>query len=363
MAIQKLKDFFKGKKVFITGHTGFKGAWLSSILLSWGSKICGYSLAPNTEPNLFDILNLKQSCSHYIGDIRDIQLLKEKVAAFAPDIVFHLAAQPLVRDSYQDPVYTYDVNVMGTVHMLEVMRQCKVKAGVIITTDKVYKNSEQNIAYQEDDSLGGYDPYSNSKACADLVVTSYISSFFNQKDFRKKHKTLIASARSGNVIGGGDWNKDRLIPDLVRAFFVDKKNLVIRSPEAVRPWQHVLEPLFGYLLLGQALFNEDLLAVGAWNFGPQLKDALSVSEVVHMAIRDFKKGGVEVQEDNTRHEAMMLKLDNTKARKILDWHSQFDVSQAISASLQWYEVFYSDQNRIKEFTAQQIENYFRKVFV
>ena len=218
MAIQKLKDFFKGKKVFITGHTGFKGAWLSSILLSWGSKICGYSLAPNTEPNLFDILNLKQSCSHYIGDIRDIQLLKEKVAAFAPDIVFHLAAQPLVRDSYQDPVYTYDVNVMGTVHMLEVMRQCKVKAGVIITTDKVYKNSEQNIAYQEDDSLGGYDPYSNSKACADLVVTSYISSFFNQKDFRKKHKTLIASARSGNVIGGGDWNQDRLIPDLVRAF-------------------------------------------------------------------------------------------------------------------------------------------------
>ena len=358
-----LRQFYQGKKIFITGHTGFKGAWLTQILLNWGAIVCGYSLPPNTNPNLFDELQLKNLCEHNIGDIRDINLLREKVELFSPDIVFHLAAQPLVRDSYLDPVYTYDVNVMGTVHILEVIRECNLKAAVIVTTDKVYRNHEKDLAYQEDDSLGGYDPYSNSKSCADLVVSSYISSFFNPNDFCNKHNTLIASTRSGNVIGGGDWSKDRLIPDLIRAFFVDRKDLVIRSPEAIRPWQHVLEPLYGYILLGRALFDGDLSAVGPWNFGPQLRDSLPVLEVVQMAIKQLKRGNFQIKKDNSTHEAKMLKLDNSKAVKKLNWYPQFDVYKAIDASLQWYDVFYSDRTRMKEFTEQQIENYFRKVLV
>ncbi|MCK5344999.1 MAG: CDP-glucose 4,6-dehydratase [Candidatus Heimdallarchaeota archaeon] len=360
---ESLRSFYEGKKIFITGHTGFKGAWLTQILLGWGAVVCGYSLEPNTDPNLFDALSLSRSCQHNIGDIRDIDLLKSKVMLFSPDIIFHLAAQPLVRDSYQDPVYTYDVNIMGTVNMLEVMRQAKIKAGVMITTDKVYQNLEKDIAYKEDDPLGGYDPYSNSKACADLVVSSYISSFFNPDDFASKHNTLVASARSGNVIGGGDWSKDRLIPDLIKAFLVDNKDIIIRSPEATRPWQHVLEPLCGYLLLGKALFGNDLDAVGAWNFGPCVSDALPVAEVVQIAIDNLKKGRVSVQRDNCTHEVTMLKLDNTKARGVLGWKPKFDVSKAISETLKWYEKYYSDQLNINEFMLGQIDNYFGEELV
>jgi len=355
-----LKDFFKDKKVFITGHTGFKGAWLTQIMLNWGAEVAGYSLRPNTKPNLFDALKISQDIRNNIADIRDIKALGQAVESFKPEIIFHLAAQPIVRDSYDNPVYTYEANVMGTVNVLEVMRQNKVPVGVIITTDKVYKNLEKDIAYKENAQLGGYDPYSNSKACADLVVSSYISSFFNPKDYKKKHNTLVASARAGNVVGGGDWAKDRLVPDAINAFMVNDEDLIIRSPKAIRPWQHVLEPLFGYILLAVHLTNGEKDKVGAWNFGPEDEDMKEVEHVINTLKGHLKKGNYVIQEDKVKHEAGILKLDNTKAKTELMWIPKYDLEKTIKETAEWYEVFHLGKANIQEYTIKQIDCYFDK---
>lgn len=355
----ELSSFFKDKKVLITGHTGFKGAWLSQIMIDSGARVCGYSLLPNTRPNLFDILNLADKVDNNIADIRDLKKLNGAVKRFKPDIIFHLAAQPLVRDSYDDPVYTYETNVMGTVNILEAIRINKIPVGVIITTDKVYHNLEKDIAYKENDRLGGYDPYSNSKACADMVVSSYISSFFNPKDYKKKHNTLVASARSGNVIGGGDWAKDRLLPDAIKAFLVNKEDLVIRSPKAIRPWQHVLEPLYGYILLAIHLYGGEVDKVGAWNFGPKDEDMQEVERVLQILTKHLEKGKYTVEEDLSKHEAGLLKLDNSKARAELRWSPRYDLGKTIKETAEWYEVFHLNKGDIKKFTSSQIETYFK----
>ena len=358
---QKLNEFYYRKKVLITGHTGFKGAWLTKILQNFGARVAGYSLEPNTNPNLFSVLGLADSMGqHTIGDIRQYnQKFNKVVEAYRPDIIFHLAAQPLVRDSYDNPLYTYETNVMGTAHVLESIRQNRIKVGVIITTDKVYKNFERDIAYKEDDQLGGHDPYSNSKACADLVTNSYIKSFFDPAQFGKRHQSMIASARAGNVIGGGDRAKDRLVPDAIRAFLSDKKHLDIRSPRAIRPWQHVFEPLYGYLVLAKHLYEENKEAVGAWNFGPRDEDMQSVEHVLGLIINHLGGGKYIVKEDNSKHEAKNLKLDNAKAKRILGWKPKYNLKIAVAETCCWYEGYYENSAEgIHKLTDEQIAKYF-----
>lgn len=352
-----LAKFYNGKRVFITGHTGFKGGWLTQILLEFGAEIYGYSLAPNTDPNIFSVLGLEKKITHLEADIRDYETLNQAVKNFQPEIIFHLAAQPIVRDSYDDPKYTYEANVLGTVNVLEAIRANNVPAAVIITTDKVYKDQNQGKAYSEDDPLGGYDPYSNSKACADLIVNSYIQSFFNPSEYKKTHNTLIASARAGNVIGGGDWANARLVPDAIKAFLVTGSDLVIRSPKAIRPWQHVFEPLEGYLLLGQALLSGDEKKVGGWNFGPSEDDMKSVLEVINIIQKYLEKGNVVVEEDPTKHETSILKLDSSKAKKELGWRPKYNLRQAVEETTRWYEEYYASQSK---FSVEQIRGYFNQ---
>jgi len=353
-------NFFKNKKVLITGHTGFKGSWLTQILVELGARVCGYALEPDTDPSLFNILGLGKKIDHKIGDIRDFQFLNKAVKDFDPEIVFHLAAQPLVRKSYDNPRYTHEVNIMGTVNILETIRLNNVRVGIIITTDKVYRNLDQNRSFQEDDPLGGYDPYSSSKACADLVVNSYIQSFFNPKDFKLKHNTLVASARAGNVIGGGDWAKDRLVPDLIKSFFIDEKELIIRSPKATRPWQHVLDSLSGYMFLVKFLLEGDMTKSGAWNFGPKENDVKNVEEIVNLFIKVFGKGSYVVKEDKTKHEAKFLGLNIDKAQKELNWKSKFSAEEAIEKTAFWYKAFYTKSSDMRQYTIRQIRNYFKR---
>jgi len=356
MKTPELQKFYKDKRILITGHTGFKGAWLTQILLEFGADVIGYSLESETDPNLFSLLKLKDKIEHHIDDIRDFKTLNAVVAKSKPDIIFHLAAQPLVRYSYDHPIYTYETNVIGTLNVLEAIRLNNIKAGVIITTDKVYKNIEQDITYNEEDPLGGHDPYSNSKACADLIVSSHIKSYFSKND--GLGSPLVASVRAGNVIGGGDWAKDRLIPDAMRSFLLSNEDLVIRKPNAIRPWQHVFEPLYGYLLVGMHLYLRDRWAVGAWNFGPRDQDMQSVSVVLGQIITHLKKGKYIVKEDETKHEAGNLKLSNKKAVKYLGWTPQYDLNEAIRLTCMWYAKFYSKDADIAAFSQEQINNYF-----
>ena len=349
--------FWKDKKVFLTGHTGFKGGWLSLWLASMGAKVTGYALAPNTTPNLFDVLatNSLIEKSH-IADIRDLATLQKAMSEANPDVVIHMAAQPLVRHSYSNPVETYAVNVMGTAHVLEAMRFCRsVKAAVIVTTDKCYENKEWVWGYRENEPVGGYDPYSNSKACAELVTASYRQSFFSEKDYAK-HGVAIASARAGNVIGGGDWSADRLIPDAIAAF-ESGQPLMIRNPLAIRPWQHVLEPLSGYLVLAQALYKQGIAFNGAWNFGPHDADARSVQEVIRLLINQWGAAAAWQQDGQTaHHEAHFLKLDCSKARQELSWDARWPLEKAIEAIVQWQGVFRSggDVSRVMR---EQIQAY------
>lgn len=355
MELRKLADFYRGKRILVTGHTGFKGAWLTQILLEFGAKVFGYSLSPNTQPNLYDELKLEKKIKSQIADIRDFEAFNRAVKKIDPEIIFHLAAQPIVRDSYDDPRYTYETNIMGTVNVLEAMRLNSTKAGVIITTDKVYKDQQNGFAYGEDDPLGGYDPYSNSKACADLVVNSYIQSFFNPTDYKKNHHTLVASARAGNVIGGGDWANARLVPDAMRAFLAEEVDLIIRSPRAIRPWQHVFEPLSGYLLLGQALLLGDKTKVGSWNFGPNDEDMKSVEEVVGIITKCLGTGNCVIEEDQNKHETDILKLNSNKAKKELNWAPKYKLKQAVEETALWYKSYYQNQPGL---SAIQIRNYF-----
>jgi CDP-glucose 4,6-dehydratase len=273
------KQFWKNKRVFLTGHTGFKGSWLSIWLDSLGANVHGYSLKPPTDPSLFNLCSIDRFTNSTIGDIRNRDLLKATLQKAQPEIVFHLAAQPLVRESFKNPVETYETNVMGTVNLLDAVRACpSVKAVVIVTTDKCYENREWHWGYRENDPMGGYDPYSSSKGCAELVTAAYRQSFFNPKDF-DNHHIAVASARAGNVIGGGDWALDRLVPDCLKAI-LDGRKIIVRNPHAIRPWQHVLEPLRGYLLLAQKLFENGPQFAEAWNFGPDDRDCRPVIDVV-----------------------------------------------------------------------------------
>lgn len=346
-------DFYKDKKIFITGNTGFKGSWLTCFLETLGANIEGFSQTPNTFPSHFDILNFKSVST--FGDIADAVLLKDRILKFQPEVLFHLAAQPLVRESYKDPVNTYQTNVIGTLNVLEAVRACSsVKAVVIITTDKVYENREWIFPYRENDELGGYDMYSSSKACTEILVKSYQRCFFKLSDYKIKHNTLIATARAGNVIGGGDWSTDRLIPDIIKAT-VENKKTFIRNPEAIRPWQHVLDCLYGYLLLGEKLGQGNIEFAEAWNFAPNSCESLTVKEIADISKNIWDSIDIDFEKSTEDfHEASSLKLDNTKAVSKLGWRPQWDTKMAIKKTIDWYKEYYfnnkiSTFNQIKEY--------------
>lgn len=351
---QKLKQTYNGKKVFLTGHTGFKGSWMLKLLSLLGADIKGYALEPNTKDDLFHLINGNSICDSVIADLRDKKRLEKEIFDFQPDFVFHLAAQPLVRLSYDIPAETFEVNVIGTANVLDGVRLLKNKCDVIlITTDKVYHNNEWIYPYRENDRLGGYDPYSASKACAELLIDSYRNSFFNGKTY-SIHKKAIAVARAGNVIGGGDWSKDRLIPDIAKAFAVEKP-VVVRNPNSVRPWQHVLEPVIGYLLLGANLAEKPLQFNQAYNFGPYLSDALSVEEMLKLAIKSWGKGEYIVENDKAQpHEAGLLKLDISKTISELNWQPKMNAEEAVSTTMDWYSEFNNNLTSINSFTESQI---------
>ena len=327
--------FWSGKRVFLTGHTGFKGGWFALWLGELGAEVTGYSLEPPTNPSFFELARIADSCRSLLADVRDIRRLEQAMAAVRPEIVFHLAAQSLVRESYVDPVGTYATNVLGTANVLEAVRRVpEVKAVVIVTSDKCYENRESTLAFRESDRLGGHDPYSNSKACAELVTQAFRDSFFADKDGGRT--VGVASARAGNVIGGGDWAKDRLLPDYVRAI-VAGRPVRIRRPDAVRPWQHVLDPLSGYLQLGERLFDEGAPWAQGWNFGPDEGDARNVRWVVDEFTRLWGAGARwEIDAAAHPHEAGMLRLDISEARERLGWRPTWDIGKALEHTVAWY---------------------------
>ncbi len=352
-----IKEFYRNKKVFVSGHTGFKGSWLTAILHSFGADVKGYALAPETNPSLFKVLNGHALCQSVMGDIRDVVFLHQQIKQFAPDIVFHLAAQPIVRTSYEIPAETFEVNAIGTANVLDGIRLMeKPCIAVMITTDKVYENHETGQAYKESDRLGGYDPYSASKACAELVIDSYRKSFFNPNTMEKHHVSL-ASARAGNVIGGGDWAKDRLIPDIVRAL-AKNENIQIRNPQAVRPWQHVLEPLWGYLTLAMKMSQDPVLYADAFNFGPYPNDVLTVKEMSELAIQVWGNGKIDFPVlDNQPHEAGLLSLDIEKADRALQWTPKLNAKKALEFTLAWYKSYYDKTADMLEFIKRQLNEY------
>ena len=351
-------DFWKDKKVFITGHTGFKGSWLCLLLHRLGADIYGYALEPPTTPSLYQEANIDELVDSTIGDIRDYTKLLETLQRVRPDIVIHLAAQPLVRESYKNPVATYQINVMGTVHLLEVIRQTPgIKAVVNVTTDKCYENREWHWGYRENEPMGGYDPYSNSKGCSELVTSAYRSSYFNSKEY-DKHGVALASARAGNVIGGGDWADDRLIPDFIRAISRGEE-VKIRSPYAIRPWQHVLEPLIGYLMLAEKLFHHGTAFAEAWNFGPDDKDAKNVEWIVKRICALWGNGASYAIDTHPQpHEANYLKLDCSKAKAELGWEPCWDIETTLKSIVEWNKAFLSNEN-VRTVTENQIEQYIK----
>lgn len=359
--IKDIKDIYKNKKVLITGHTGFKGSWLSLWLLELGANVIGYSLEPPTEPNLFDSIKLKNKITHILGEVRDENHLFTVFEKYKPEFVFHLAAQPLVRLSYTEPKLTYETNIMGTINVLEAVRKTKsVKVCIIITTDKCYENKEWIYGYREIDSMGGYDPYSSSKACAELVVSAYRNSFFNPKDYGKIHNIALSSVRAGNIIGGGDWGKDRLIPDCVKT--LSQSNIInIRSPQATRPWQYVLEPLSGYLLLGSKMYKNEKRYSSAWNFGPNDNDIITVEEIVKLVIQNWGNGGYKVDTSSQPHEAGLLKLDTSKVRTFLGWKPVYNIYETIKRTINWYKYFYNgvEKEKLYKITVKEIWDYIK----
>ncbi len=333
--------FWRGKRVLVTGHTGFKGSWLSLWLHRLGAQVHGYALQPPTVPNLFESANVHDVVHSTIEDIRDATRVRQFIQQTKPEIVFHLAAQPLVVASYQDPAGTYATNVMGTVHVLEAVRHTdSVQVLVNVTSDKCYENSEWVWGYRETDPMGGDDPYSNSKGCAELVTASYRKSFFHS-DAAASRPTGIASARAGNVIGGGDWAKLRLIPDIIRAFQRGEP-VILRRPEAIRPWQHVLEPLSGYLLLAEKLWNDPRRFSQSWNFGPADSDAQPVESIVRRMSQLWGHGATwRVERDSGFHEASFLKLDCSKARTLLGWTPTWNLHEALAATIAWYQACFA----------------------
>lgn len=335
----ELRSFWKGKKVFITGHTGFKGSWMTFWLNELGTEVAGFSLTPDQNPSLFELLKLETTCTHHIKDIRNAQDIKSSIVEFQPDIIFHLAAQPIVLKSYEDPVMTWETNVMGTINLLEACKELKNPCSVVvITTDKVYENKEWYYGYRENDTLGGYDPYSSSKAGAELVVSSWRRSFFQDS------KIKIASARAGNVIGGGDWTENRIIPDIFR-FKQKGERIPVRNPNGVRPWQHVLESLHGYLTLAELLHtSDDKQYQSAFNFGPDQNAVQSVEQLMNAASTVTTVDWENTQKEGQLHEATLLTLSTEKATKLLKWKPKWDFETSIVRTIKWYDRYYAGEN-------------------
>jgi len=356
-----MKNLFNGtffnRKVLVTGHTGFKGSWLTLLLNNLGADVYGYALRPPTNPSLYIEANINELVNSHIGDIRDLDNLQKIITNIHPEIIIHMAAQALVKDSYKNPVETYSTNVMGTVNLLECCRNTSsIKAIVNVTTDKCYENREWHWGYRENEPMGGYDPYSNSKGCSELVTASFRNSFFNPNDY-KKHGVAIASARAGNVIGGGDWANDRLIPDFIRAISKGEK-VQIRSPYAIRPWQHVLEPLTGYLTLAEKLFTQGALYAEAWNFGSEDSDAKNVEWITKTICEMWGNGAsFDIDKNPQPHEANYLKLDCSKAKSELNWLPKWNIETTLKSIVDWNKAFI-DGKDIRETTLTQIDSYF-----
>ncbi len=341
--------FWRGKRVFLTGHTGFKGSWLALWLQRLGAEVFGYALEPPTNPSLYDLVRVGEGMRDVRGDVRDLESVCKALREASPEIVIHMAAQSLVRRSYSEPVDTYATNVMGTVNVLEAVRRTGgVRAALIITSDKCYENQEWVWGYRENEPMGGHDPYSNSKGCAELVTGAYRSSYLNAG-------IAVASARAGNVIGGGDWAEDRLIPDMMRAV-MEKRTVHLRNPHAVRPWQHVLEPLSGYLMLSERLFHDEQLFAEGWNFGPADDDAKPVEWIAREMSSLWTEMNWEKDNATHPHEAHYLKLDCSKARARLGWTPRLPLAEALSWTVQWYKA-YNSKADVRHLTEQQIETY------
>ena len=346
------QGFWQGKRVFLTGHTGFKGSWLSLWLVSLGANVKGYALAPPTSPSLFNEAKVDSIIDSQIGDIRDQDALQASMTVFSPDILIHMAAQPLVRYSYDNPIETYEVNVIGTAKVLEVARSCPdLKAIVNITTDKCYENDDRSKGYMENDPMGGYDPYSSSKGCAELVTSSYRRSFLQEQGIG------LASVRAGNVIGGGDWADDRLIPDILRSF-ERKEPVVVRNPKATRPWQHVLEPLSGYLILAQKLYKNQIKYAEGWNFGPNDDDAKPVDWILDKMIAKWPNSSWEFDDNSNPHEAGFLKLDISKAKLQLGWQPVWGLSNTLERIIAWHKAWLSQED-MQTASFKEIEEYMR----
>ncbi|MDD7578352.1 MAG: CDP-glucose 4,6-dehydratase [Elusimicrobia bacterium] len=347
------KTTYKGKRVLVTGHTGFKGGWLTLWLKELGADVCGYALEPNTTPSMFAAAGVANGIRNVFGDILDRENLNKTFQDFQPEIVFHLAAQPLVRLSYAEPVLTYETNVIGTLNVLEAARKCgSVKAFVNVTTDKCYENKEVARGYKEDEPMGGYDMYSSSKGCVEVLSSSYRRSFL-------KDGYAMATARAGNVIGGGDWAADRLIPDCVRSIEAGQE-IEIRNPVATRPWQHVLEPLSGYLLLGHLLDTQGTKFAQGFNLGPDPDSVLTVAEVARLTVEAYGKGRVRVHKRDDLHEANLLMLDISKAKTVLGWTPTYAAPEAIVKTVEWYKRFYKSEP-VRDFTLRQIKEYQERI--
>ena len=355
----RMKNFnnvYKGKRVLVTGHTGFKGSWLSIWLKELGAEVIGYSLEPYTEKDNFVLSHLSEKIVDIRGDIRDRKHLREVFDKYKPEIVFHLAAQPLVRLSYDIPVETYETNLMGTINIMEEIRNCEnTKIGIMITTDKCYENKEQIWGYRENEAFGGYDPYSSSKGACEIAIQSWRNSFFNPKDY-EKHGKSIASVRAGNVIGGGDWAKDRIVPDCIRAL-EEEKDIEIRSPKSIRPWEHVLEPLSGYLLLGQRMMEDPIKYCEGWNFGPNLDAIVNVWEVAEKIVKNYGKGNLkDISDPNALYEAKLLLLDITKSRFELGWKPTLTIGESIELTTEWYRRYLNED--VYQLCVEQIKKYY-----
>lgn len=347
-----MEEFFKGKTVLITGHTGFKGSWLSEILINWESDVFGFSLYPPTNPNLFSLLKLNSRMESHIGDIRNLEKLKEIFNKIQPEIVIHMAAQPLVRESYKNPVYTYETNVMGTVNICECVRNSDcIKSFLNVTTDKVYQNKEKQEGYTENEKLNGFDPYSNSKSCSEIITHSYNNSFF------KELNIPTSTARAGNVIGGGDFAKDRIIPDCVRSA-LNNEDIIIRNPYSTRPYQHVLEPLNAYLTIIKKQY-EDISFSGYYNVGPSDKDCITTGDLATLFCEKWGNNikWINNSEKNAPHEANFLKLDSTKIKNTFNWKPKWGINEAVEKTVEWTKAYSQKEDMIK-FTDYQIDEFF-----
>ena len=351
------QNIYQGKTVLITGHTGFKGAWLSLWLNLLGANVIGYSNGIPTNPSLFKTLNLHEKLNHIIGDVRNLGSLQKILQTFNPEFVFHLAAQALVNESYRLPVDTYETNIMGTVNVLEACRTCSsIRSILIVTSDKCYDNKETEHCFNESDAMGGFDPYSSSKGCAELVVNAYRNSFFNLKDYGSNHNVTISTARAGNVIGGGDWAADRLIPDCFR-FLNSNEAIIIRNPESIRPWQYVLEPLSGYLWLAAKQYMEGTNYSGAWNFGPDERGQTSVKLLVEKVVELWGNGNVIINNTNKTYESKILKLNTNKALNYLLWQPVYNLEETLKHTKEWYESYYKMKIDMLNLSVKQLEKY------